>query len=169
MGNKTSKNKSYTEDVVLNKILQDISEENLENDTSVSQEHTKHHSYEDDLIKLYREKDASERRQTYINIVKIIALLSILIVLIFLFTNYIDTITDKPVQVKKTVTPIPTPKVEKPSEPVQVESIKVDEPEIILIKKEPKKMTPAPIEEPVKKVKTEREIAKEMLLQQMKN
>ncbi len=168
MGNNTSKKKSYTEDVVLNKILKDISEENLENDTS-SQEHTTHHSYEDDLIKLYRKKDAEEQRQTYINIVKIIAFLSILIILIFIFTNYIDTIIDEPEQVKKTVTPTPLPKVIKPSKPMQVETVIIEPKKIIPPKNETKEISKTVVEEPVKDVRTEREIAKEMLLQQMKN
>ncbi|WP_309497744.1 hypothetical protein [Sulfurovum sp.] len=168
---KTSEKKSYTEDVVLNKILKDISEENIENTTSSSPNHSKQNTYEDDLIKHYKKKEALETREKYINIIRIITVLSITIFLIVLFTNYIDSITEKETPVKKTVTPtsIPQPKVEKVSKPAQVESVIIETKDIIPLKVEPKKMIPAPIEKPVKKVKTERELAKEMLLLQMKN
>ena len=173
---KTSKKKSYTEDVVLNKIFKDISNENinetaLETPSSSSQEHSKQNTYEDDLIKHYRKKDALETRQKYFNIAKIITVLIITVVLLVIFTNYIDSITDKETQVEKTVTPTPTsqPKVEKVSKPVQIEAAKIEQKEIIHIKIEPKKVIPSPIEKPVGKVKTERELAKEMLLQQMSN
>ncbi len=168
---KTSKKKSYTEDVVLNKILKDISEENLENPSSSAEKHNQLNTYEDDLIKHYRKKDTLEARQKYINIAKMIAILIITIGLIVIFTNYIDTITDEETQIKKTVTPtpMPQPKVEKVSQPVQVEPAKSKQKEIITIKTEPKKVLPTPIEQPVKKMKTERELAKDMLLQQMKN
>ena len=168
---KTSKKKSYTEDVVLNKIFKDISEEDIEDPSSSTEEPTKKNTYEDDLIKLYRKRDVEERRQKYINIVKIITMLFVLIFLIYVFTNYIDSITDKETQVGKTVTPTPTPqpKVEKVSKPIQIEAAKIEQKEIIHIKIEPKKVIPAPIEKPVRKVKTERELAKDMLLQQMNN
>ncbi len=168
---KTSKKKSYTEDVVLNKIFKDISEENFEIPSSSSQEQSKQNTYEDDLIKHYRKKDALETRQKYFNIAKIITVLSITIVLLVIFTNYIDSITDKETQVKKTVTPTPTPqpKVEKVSKPVQVEPTKIEQKKIIHLKIEPKKIIPDPIEKPVVKVKTERELAKDMLLRQMNN
>ncbi len=168
---KTSKKKSYTEDVVLNKIFKDISEENIEDPSTSSDEHTKENTYEDDLVKFYRKKDIEERKQRYINIVKILTMLSVLIFLIFIFTNYIDSIADEPIQVKKTVisVPIPKEKIEKVSKPAPIEAVKIESKEIINIKIEPKKVIPAPMKEPVKKVKTERELAKDMLLQQMNN
>lgn len=165
---KTSKKKSYTEDVVLNKIFKDISEENLKDPSKSSDEPTKQNTYEDDLVKLYRKRDVEERRQRYINIVKIITILFVLIFLIFVFTNYIDSIADEPTQVKKTVISVPITQ-EKISKPVQVKAIKIEQKEIIHFKPEPKKVMPAPIKEPIKKVKTERELAKENLFQQMNN
>lgn len=181
MGNKTSKKKSYTEDVVLNKILKDISDENLENATSSSQEHPKQNTYEDDLIKHYRKKDALELRQKYINIAKIIAVLFVMVGLILIITNDNDTPPTKETQVKKTVTPtsVSQAKVVKASKPVEVKPavvkpavvkpVKIEQKEIIPVKREAKEVIPAPITEPVKKVKTERELAKEMLLRQMNN
>jgi len=168
---KTSKKKSYTEDVVLNKIFKDISEENLKDSSSSSQEHSEQNTYEDDLIKQFRKKDALESRQKYFTIIKVIAILSILIVLIVVFTNYIDTIADEGTQVKKTVapTPAPQPKVKKVSKSVEMVTLNIEPKEIIPIKTETKDVIPTPIKEPVKKVKTERELAKEMLLQQMNN
>ena len=168
---KTSKKKSYTEDVVLNKIFKDISEENIEDTGTSSEDHTKKDTYEDDLVKFYRKKDVEERRQRYINIVKIITMLSILIFLIYVFTNYIDSIADEETQVKKAVTPTPTPqpKVEEVSKPIQVKPEKTEQKNIISLKIEPKKVIPEAIEKPVKKVKTERELAKDMLLKQMNN
>ena len=165
---KTSKKKSYTEDVVLNKIFKDISEEDLETPSSSSQEDSKQNTYEDDLVKLYRKKDVEERRQRYINIVKIITMLFVLIFLIYIFTNYIDSIADEPTQIKKTVISVPIPQ-EKVSKPAKVEAAKIEKKEIIHIKIEPKKVTPAPIEQPSTKVKTDRELAKENLFRQMNN
>jgi len=168
---KTSKKKSYTEDIVLNKIFKDISEENLETPGSSSQEDSKHKTYEDDLIKHYRKKDALDTREKYLNITKVITVLLITIILLVIFTNYIDSITDEEVQVKKTVTPTPItqPKVEKISKPLQIEAAEIEQKEIITLKIEPKKVITAPIKKPVRKVKTERELAKEMLLKQMSN
>ena len=168
---KTSKKKSYTEDVVLNKIFKDIAEENIEDSSSSSQEHNKQNTYEDDLIKHYRKKDALETRQRYFGIVKVIAILSILIVLMVVFTNYIDTIIDEETQVQQTVAPIPTPqpKVKKASNPVEMVTLNIEPKENIPVKTESKKVIPTPIIEPEKKVKSERELAKEMLLQQMNN
>ncbi len=168
---KTSKKKSYTEDVVLNKIFKDISEEDIEDPNTSIDEPSKKNTYEDDLIKLYRKRDVEERRQRYINIVKIITMLFILIFLIYVFTNYIDSIADEPTQIKKTIisVPIPQEKIEKVSKPIQIEAAKIEQKEIIHIKIEPKKVIPAPIEQPVRKVKTERELAKEMLMKQMSN
>lgn len=166
---KTSKNKSYTEDVVLNKILKDIAEENLENSDASSKEHTNHESYEDDLIKRYREKDALAQRQTYFKIAKTMAFVLTLIGLVSVFINYIDSIIDEPTLAKKKVTPTPTPKVENVYQPANTETIIIKSEEITPLKREGKKVNASPTEEPVKKVKTERELAKENLLRQMNN
>ncbi|RLA58874.1 MAG: hypothetical protein DRQ78_11340 [Epsilonproteobacteria bacterium] len=157
---KTSKKKTYTEDVVLNKILKEISEENLERPHSSSPKHSQKNAYEDDLVKHYREKDAAEARQKYINIAKIIVILCVIIVLIFLLTNENDTtLPNKQTQAKKIIAPssIPQDKIKKINIPIEVES---------KIKEVPYEIIPTPIKKPVK---TERELAKKMLLQQMQN
>ena len=168
---KTSKKKSYTEDVVLNKIFKDISEENIQDTSAPSEDHTKENTYEDDLVKLYRKKDVEERRQRYINIVKVLTILFVFIFLIFIFINYIDTIADEPTQVKKTIisVPIPQEKLDHDSKPIEVEAVQIEPKETIQFKIEPKKVMPAPIEEPIKKIKTDRELAKESLFRQMNN
>jgi len=160
---KTAKNKKYTEDIVLNKILKDISEENTEAPTLSSEDNVGTHSYEDVLIKQYREKDILEKKQKYIHIVKIIAIVSIFIFLILVITYYMDSTHAKQTQAKKIITPTPITqeKVKEVSKPKNIETIK----------EEPKEVIPEPIKEPIKieEVKTERELAKEMLLKEMKN
>ena len=164
---KTSKKKSYTEDVVLNKILSDIAAENLENPTSSHEAH-KQNSYEDDLISHYREQDALELRQKYINIAKIIVVFFIMILTILLLTLNNDTPAAIKPEVKKRLTPVPTPetKVIETPKPVQVDSPKTEMKESVSVKTELKTPVAPP---PQKPVKTERQIAKEKLLEQMKN
>lgn len=170
---KPSKKKSYTEDVVLNKILQDIADENLQDSDAPLHKDAAKKNYEDDLIRHYREQDALKSRQKYINIAKIVVVFLIMVFLILLLTSNHDTTVTEQTQVKKTVIPTPAPQheapVEKVPEPVETKPVKMEKKENIPVKEEPKVLTPAPEPAPVKRVKTEREIAKELLLQQMKN
>lgn len=166
---KPAKKKSYTEDVVLKKILQDIAEENFEDDGLSSQENSNKTKYEEDLIKHFKKQDALEQRQKYINIIKILTFVFIFIFLISIFTNYIDSIKDEPTQVKKTAIPTPVAKVEKVPKPVLIETVEMEPKKTTPVKKEPKKVISTSIEKPVKRFKTERELAKDMLLQQMQN
>lgn len=154
---KSEKDKRYTEDVVLNKILKEISEENLETDTS-SQNNVEKNSYEDDLIKHYREKDILVKKQKFINTAKIITIVSLFIFITLSMISYIDTIqTEEPTN-QNNILPIatPKPKIKKVSRPEQREYV---------IEKQ-KTFIPEPIKR--KEVKTERELAKEMLLQEMR-
>ena len=166
---KPSNNKSYTEDVVLKKILNDIAEENLENTASPSHNERQKNSYEDDLIKHYREQDALKLRKKYFNIAKIIIVLFIMVFLILLLTINNDTTkATEQIEVKETITPAPIqkPEVIKTSKPKQVEPIITEPKEKTPISTKPAKEIITPPEKPVK---TERQIAKERLLEQMKN
>jgi len=158
--NKSEKDKKYTKDIVLNKILKDISEENLEPAT-YSENNANNNTYEDEMIKYYREKDILEKKQKYINMAKMISIFSIFILLILMITYYMNSTPNKQTEVQNIIVPAPIsqPKVKEVSKPVKIEHIE----------EKPKEVIPDPINEPIKieKVKTEREIAKELLLQQM--
>lgn len=171
---KSVKKKSYTEDVVLNKILKDIAEENLQENTP---NHTTHqnqkNTYEDDLIRQYREKDALEQRKKYFNAVKITAIVALLILLVVTFINYVDSIIEEETPRKNITTSasFSEPKAEETFEPIQINPTKTEPTQSIRVKEEIELQIkqPTPPKEPVKRTKTEREIAKEMLLQQMQN
>jgi len=163
---KPSNNKTYTEDVVLNKILQDIANENLEPSkvSTLSSEGT--NRYEDDLIKQYREEDVRKSRQKKIQILMILSVVCIVFILLFIITSSSGTPKAKTLVQKEIISTKETPKTENVLKSVKKETI--EEVDINTAQKpEPTAAIALSYEKPVQSIKTEREIAKELLLQQM--
>ena len=161
------KNK-YTEDIVLNKILKDISEEKLDTHTSSSQEQIRN-NYEDELIKHYRKKDILEKKQKYVRTAKYIFIFSFFIMLILVITYTIQPTQSEHIKIER------SPKVKvreqtiitkkKLPKPIIIEPIKVKQK--VIIPTPIQKTIIEPAKKPVKKEKTERELAKESLLREM--